>query len=50
ARMILEGHAVRVGVAAAQGVPDGMTLDTRPLEPPPPGTKRRRVTRSWRPA
>ena len=42
--------AVRDALRRSHADPARVSLDTRPLAPPPPGTKRRRVTRSWRPA
>ena len=42
--------AVRDALRRSRADPARISLDTRPLDPPPPGTKRRRVTRSWRPA
>lgn len=42
--------AVRDALCRSRADPARISLDTRPLDPPLPGTKRRRVTRSWRPA
>lgn len=42
-------HAVHDALLRTPADPERLTLTTRPLDPPAPGTKRRRVTRTWNP-